>query len=381
MLKKAAQGFFAEIKTTPEVLQSSHFPSLDGIRGIAIIMVLLFHLRLSGNYFYATIFNGKLGVIIFFVLSGMLITTLCIKEKVATNDISLKNFYIRRALRIFPVAYLYIIVVVILNYVFKLKISYINIIGTCLYLMNFTSFFRKYYSTWFTGHFWSLSVEEQFYLFIPFILKRKFKAYLGVILAIIIVLPLFICLQYLFPVLNGGILYAFTHYLIKFQGIAVGCLFSVLLFKYPVSKWVGGRFKAILNILAFILILVIPYDDLFNLPSVFTGLVICILIGYIIISNVSPGNDFVFRFLNTKALKTIGVLSYSIYIWQQLFTSVESKLPMFMTTAPYNIICILVTGCCSYYFYERAFLKLKSKFSRINQNQVPATDPVMGPVV
>jgi len=312
MIKRATKDFFAEIKTTPAVLQNPHFPSLDGIRGIAILMVLLFHLRLSYNYFYATLFNGKLGVIIFFVLSGILITTLCIKEKVATNNISLKDFYIRRALRIFPVAYLYIVVVVILNFIFKLDISYINILGTCFYLMNFTSFFRKYYSSWYTGHFWSLSVEEQFYLIIPFILKRKFKAYLLVILSIVFLLPLFISLQYIFPVLNSGFLYAFTHYLIKFQGIAVGCLFSVLMFKYPIDKWVTGKFKAVLNIIAFALILIIPYDDLFNLESVFTGLLISILIGYLIMSNIVPGTDFVFKFLNFKALKTVGILSYSI---------------------------------------------------------------------
>jgi len=376
MIKRSANHLFADIQATPAVLQNPHFPSLDGIRGVAIIMVLLFHLRLSYNVFYATIFNGKIGVIIFFVLSGMLITTLCLKEKVATNTISLKNFYIRRALRIFPVAYLFILVVIILNFVFKLQISYINILGTCFYLMNFTSIFRKYYSTWYTGHFWSLSVEEQFYLIIPFILKRHFKTYLIVILSIVFVLPLLVWSQYIFAPLNREPFYFFTHYLIKFQGIAVGCFFSVLLFKYPLDKWIFGRFKGVLNVLAFVLILIIPYDDLFNLESVFTGLLISLLIGYLIISNIKPGTDLVFKFLNTKAMKTIGVLSYSIYIWQQIFTSVDNKLPAFMETAPYNIICILVVSCCSYYFYERSFLKLKSKFSRVKENDAA---PALGP--
>jgi len=381
MIKKTVSGFFAEIKTTPEILQGPHFPSLDGIRGIALLMVLLFHLRLSYNYFYTLIFNGKLGVIIFFVLSGLLITTLCIKEKVATGNISLRDFYIRRALRIFPVAYLYIIVIVILNFVFKLKISYINILGTCLYLMNFTSFFRKYYSSWFTGHFWSLSVEEQFYLGIPFILKRKFKAYLMVILSIIFVLPLFICLQYLIPALNTGFLYAFTHYLVKFQGIAVGCLFSVLMFKYPMHKSFSGKFKGMLNIVAFILILTIPYDDFFSLESTFTGLLICFLIGYIITSNMAPCTDLVFKFLNFKPLKLIGILSYSIYIWQQMFTSIDDRLPFFMTRAPYNIICIIIVSCCSYYFYERSFLKLKARFSRVKPNKNEPAEPALGPAL
>ena len=176
---------------------------------------------------YLTIFNGSLGVIIFFVLSGFLITTLCIKEKVITKDISLKNFYIRRLLRIFPVAYLFIIVIIILNYVFNLKISYINIIGTALYLMNFSSYFRKYHHTYFTGHFWSLSVEEQFYLFFPFILKKKFKIYLLLILIIVFVIPVIICLQYTYVSLNNKVLYALTHYLIKINTMKLYMYFLI----------------------------------------------------------------------------------------------------------------------------------------------------------
>src|SRR5471030_1391709 len=137
MIDKSVANFFAGVKTIPPILQSSYYPSLNGFRGLAIIMVVLSHLRLTDKFFYNTLFNGSRGVFIFFVLSGFLITTLCIKEKVTTNNISLKNFYIRRALRIFPVAYLFIVVIIILNFVFKLGIHYINLIGTSLYLMDF----------------------------------------------------------------------------------------------------------------------------------------------------------------------------------------------------------------------------------------------------
>jgi len=360
---------FAEIKTVPSILQGSYYPSLNGLRAIAIIMVIVSHFHLKGA-FYEIVFNGKIGVLLFFVISGFLITTLCIKEKVITDNISLKNFYIRRALRIFPVAYLFIVVIIILNFAFKLNIHYINLIGASLYLMDFSSYFRKYYFSWYTGHYWSLSVEEQFYLIIPFILKRKFQVYLIVILSIVFALPLVISFQYVCPALNFGFFYAFTHFIFKFQAIAVGCLFSVLVFKYPVSKRVFGIGKVVFNILAFFLILVIPYDDLFNLESVFTGLLISLLIGYLIISNIILQNDIAFRFLNIKLLNIIGVLSYSIYIWQQIFTSMDKKLPGFMVNYPYNILCIIIVSCCSYYFYERSFLKLKSKFNNVKTNQI-----------
>jgi len=370
MNNKFLNSFFSEIKAIPPILQNSYFPSLDGLRGIAIIMVVLFHLNITSRFYYRTIFNGEVGVLIFFVLSGFLITTLCIKEKVTTGNISLKDFYIRRALRIFPVAYLFILVLIVLNFIFKLDINYINILGAAFYLMNFSFYFRKYNFSWDTAHFWSLSVEEQFYLVIPFILKKKFRVFLIVILSIVFLLPFMIVLQSFYSVLNNVVLYALTHYLIKFQAIAVGCLFSVIAFKYPFNNNVIIKTKVAANILAIFVILIIQYDSFFNLQSIFSGLLISLLAGYIIISNIIPANDFIFKLLNSKILKVTGVLSYSIYIWQQIFTSGDKRLPGFMVIFPYNLICLVVVSCLSYYFYESIFLRLKAKYSKLRKGKL-----------
>jgi peptidoglycan/LPS O-acetylase OafA/YrhL len=364
MKGKFLKDFFSEIETIPPMLQNSYYPSLDGLRGVAIIMVVFFHLHLFWNAFYFAIFNGELGVLIFFVLSGFLITTLCIKEKVVTKNISLKNFYIRRFLRIVPVAYLFLFVLIILKIIFKLDIPYIGILGAALYLTDFSSYFRKV--DFQTGHFWSLSVEEQFYLIIPFILKKNYRAYLIVILSIIFLLPVLIALQYQYKSLNNIVFVAFTHFFIKFQAIAVGCLFSVITFKYPLN--INTTQKLVTNILAILVILGMQYNNFFNVKDIFSGLLISFLIGYIIVTNIVPGKDFIFKFLNTKFLKLIGVLSYSIYIWQQIFTIYDAHLPFFMVKFPYNLICIIIVSCLSYYFYESYFLRLKSKFSRAGKS-------------
>jgi peptidoglycan/LPS O-acetylase OafA/YrhL len=348
------------------VIQGSHFPSLDGFRGIAIIMVVFFHLHLSWNDFYVRIFNGALGVQIFFVLSGFLITTLCIKEKVVTQNISLRNFYLRRSLRIFPVAYLFIFVLIILNLVFKFNINYMSILGAALYLMNL-AYFGKYSSESKTGHFWSLAVEEQFYLVFPFILKKNFRAYLTALLAIIFLLPLLICLQHFYNGLNNDVITKLTHYLIKFQGITVGCLFSVLVFKYPFI--VNNKMKVAANILAIVLILWIHCEGYFSLKMAFSNLLISFLVGHIIITNLAPANDFIFKALNTKFIKTVGVLSYSIYIWQQLFTYHDDRFPFFINKFPFNIVSLVIVSWLSYYFYERYFLRLKSKLSKPIKNK------------
>jgi peptidoglycan/LPS O-acetylase OafA/YrhL len=369
---KYLKGFFDEVTAVPAVFQNSYYPSLDGLRGIAILMVVLSHLRLSTGFAYTLVFNGGLGVLIFFVLSGFLITGLCLKEKVITGNISLKNFYFRRVLRIFPVAYLYLLLIIILKWVFKLDIHYISILGAAVYLMDISSYFRKYYFSWHTGHYWSLSVEEQFYLIVPFILKKWFRFYLLFVLFIIFVLPFVIVLQYHYPALNTGILYGATHILNKFQAIAVGCLFAVIAFKYGGNFTIPMPAKILTNIVAIGIILYLRYDDFFSLPSVFSGSAIAFLTGYIIITNLKPSKDLIFRVLNTKFLKLTGVLSYSIYIWQQPFTSNDRRLPHFLIDFPYNIIWIIAVSSLSYFYYERFFLGLKAKFSKVKSKPIAA---------
>ena len=96
---------------TPVAISKSHLPSLDGLRGISILLVVISHTFGDKKPFY----NGGFGVSIFFVISGFLITLLLLQEKYTTGSVSLKNFYIRRFLRIFPVAYLYLVVLLVLN--------------------------------------------------------------------------------------------------------------------------------------------------------------------------------------------------------------------------------------------------------------------------
>ena len=357
-LKKAYKDIFSEVTEVPDVLKQSHFPSLDGFRGISIILVIVYHLNNSVPYF---IFNGGLGVAIFFVISGFLITTLLFKEKVKTGNISLKRFYIRRALRIFPVCYLYIIVIFILNFILHLHLSFITFLVAGLYLMNF-SYFLTHFGSGLFGHFWSLSVEEQFYLFFPYLLKKHFKLYLSIIIAIIFILPFVLLITETFHALSNSIIYAASHYLIKFQSIAVGCLCAVLLFKNYINLDLITKYKLHFNILVIVSFFFIQYDENFSIKIVFINLLISVLAGYLIISNLYYNNDFIFKFLNSKVMGFLGVLSYSLYIWQQLFTKYNTRFPAFMSKLPFNLVLLIIVACVSYFIYERRFLKLKDKF-------------------
>lgn len=357
-----------KIRLLSESIAEKYYPSLNGLRGVAIIMVVMSHLALSWHPLYLRCFDGGLGVNIFFVLSGFLITSLCLKEQKTTGTLSLKNFYIRRMLRIFPVAYLYLAVLFILDVIFHLQIPVFQYLGAMFYVMDL-SYFRRNHFTPEVSHYWSLSVEEQFYIVFPFILKKSRRVFYYAVLFIVLVLPLLCWLQELIKPLNEGVFYLFTHIVVKFQSIATGCLLALLAFNKKLDYQWLFRYKVVGNILAMFLVVYLGYDTFYSFKSVCVNLIIAVLTGYIIVSNMVPSRDLIFRILNSRFLSMVGILSYSIYIWQQLFTFGSPKLPKYMVTFPGNVIFIALVSSLSYFFYEKYFLTLKSKFSTLKSKQ------------
>ena len=142
---------------------SSRIPSLDGLRALSISFVLVGHLALNTGFpiqrSWWTDAYAHYGVRIFFVISGFLITTLLLGERQKTGKIDLKEFYIRRAYRIFPAAYFYLLVVTFLFYS-SLSLNYL--VAAYTYMTSYAI-----HSPWILRHLWSLSVEEQFYMLWP----------------------------------------------------------------------------------------------------------------------------------------------------------------------------------------------------------------------
>src|ERR1700744_1941475 len=170
-LRDLKTNLFADISEIPASLAPSYYPFLDGLRAFSIISVLAGHfLRKSPLLPYV---DGGVGVTLFFLISGFLITTILLKEKVKFGKVSYKNFYIRRSLRILPVAYLFILVLLILNRVFSLNITTSQFLATSFYAKNF-----QWPTDWYSAHFWSLSIEEQFYLLMPLALLSNINRYI-----------------------------------------------------------------------------------------------------------------------------------------------------------------------------------------------------------
>jgi peptidoglycan/LPS O-acetylase OafA/YrhL len=160
----------AHLHAQTQQRSSEEILSLSGLRAISIILVIAGHAAGSGEgrtFGYKFLFeHAGLGVRIFFVISGYLITTLLLRERESFGWISLKLFYIRRALRILPAFYAFVLCIVILERLGLFSLPNHNLVYVVTYTVNFIS-----NGTWWTGHLWSLSVEEQFYLLWPLALR------------------------------------------------------------------------------------------------------------------------------------------------------------------------------------------------------------------
>ena len=350
--------------------------SLDGLRALSVGMVVGLHTlqRLSlthhvpwGLYVFA---NGDMGVQIFFVISGFLITTLLLRERERTGRIRLGAFYIRRAFRILPPLYAYILVVAVLAHLRRMP----GVNGRNLLLaFTLTQNYIHWPSVWAFEHFWSLCIEEQFYLLWPGLLAlcimrrpsgwrathgRGIAA--GIALAAAFAEPLLrIAYSRYFPA---------PHYYRVFHLASDGIMFGAAGALLQGSRRFETAYRSLtrwpwaLPILLVILsALDIRFENYFNLTLGATLQSIVILVWLLWLTR-NPGTPQG-RILNQPALAWVGRLSYSIYLWQTLFLH-HSNVTVFgphtlFSTFPGSWAAILAVAVFSYYAIEQPSLRLR----------------------
>jgi peptidoglycan/LPS O-acetylase OafA/YrhL len=316
----------------------NRIPSLDGLRAISISLVvaghwaeLRYHSDIAGAF-------ANLGVRIFFIISGYLITTLLLKEHSQTSTIQLRDFYIRRAYRILPAAIAFMLPVFL---IFGHELRWYHIAAAAFYVANF-----DFSHPWVLGHLWSLSVEEQFYFLWPGVLKKWFRHRIAILTGVIAFAPLYRIVCHFFH-LHGRTDETFPAVA---DILAFGCLLAIFAPRLP-------RIKPASAILMLVPIILVPiYTGVHHFHM--TPLLLFLLWPTMHLSIAGLLLHVVqrpYRFLNIHPIMWLGKISYSLYLWQQLFVYGTHTRPW------YYAFFAIALASASYYLVEQPMLRLREK--------------------
>ena len=352
---------------SPSALESGliqkHLPILDGLRGVAVFCVILFHAGVPAP--------GGLGVLGFFVISGFLITWLLLREDAEHGNISLKSFYFRRTLRIFPAFYTYAALLIFVSLSLGKHILWPQAIAALIYINNYYQAIHGDPNTGFS-HTWSLGIEEQFYLTWPalfFVLRRKRRGLVRVV-AILIVLAWAYraVLQFIFHVHQGWFYEAFDT---RFDHLLSGCLLALVLYDVAGDSRIETYCRSGPLLLALLATLTSSVLLEFRLGSDYRDsaafVVDPLLIAVMIPVLIAQRDRAAVRWLDTKPVRYIGRISYSLYLYQQLVIDPAMKLfrgaPLLIRA---SLACgvVIVVASISYFVIERPFQMLKNRPAR-----------------
>jgi peptidoglycan/LPS O-acetylase OafA/YrhL len=358
----------------PATFTRSYYPALDGLRGIAIILVICCH---NLNFFPHFEF-GWVGVDLFFVLSGFLITDILLKTKDAKNFI--QNFYIRRILKIFPLYYgVLLLFFVIAPALQSLQIQYnyyhTNQAMLWLHLNNWLCIINtRPTDNMLVNHFWSLSVEEQFYLVWPIlILTVKNTRVLGQI-AYLILITCVLCRFSSWLYFGSGYTNFCFQYMTRLDGLCVGSLIAIWRCgSYEQTK--RNIIRLALGAFGFHIVLIILTKTVFNNVPHFPFLgytTIAVIFGIIVFLAIEKRNFYSKLLLENKVIKYIGKISYGLYVYHwpilalfkiYLLNTLTNK--GFTPHSGYIMVSLIALAVAvllsslSYYLFEKKLLALK----------------------
>lgn len=368
--------------------RANRIPSLDGLRAVSILLVIAFHTvnaiswRKTGHDYDGVLkylLNGGLGVSVFFVISGYLITHLLLKELSRTGKIELRDFYIRRSFRIWPAFYFFLAVVAILHLTGRLPINMKrDFVAAAAFVFNYTPHAG---SAW-VGHTWSLAVEEQFYLLWPAVLILmgvKRTRLIAVTLLLIIPAVRFFEVSVL-PAhgLLRSRLWQTSH--TRADTLMLGSLMALCADSVRFGGAIRGLFDKKIHWVALVLLFAnwalmhqLPLPMAYALGySIEAG-----CIGLLILWAIDRPHVGVGRFLNAPAVVHVGNISYSLYLWNVLFCIPLN--PGWTGTFPLNLVCTFAMAELSYFFIEQPVLRWRAamKSRRRDEPAVPGLASVV----
>ena len=342
---------------------SERIPSLDGLRAVSIGLVLLAHL-VGTRAFPLTVESsrvlalGELGVHVFFVISGFLITRLLLDELGRTGRISLGGFYFRRTMRIFPAYYVFLLLLGGMAWSGVVRLSPRDLSHALTYTSNYFSA-----RSWLIGHTWSLSVEEQFYVLWPalLVMTGRRRALWFAALAVAAAPMIRLASWELMRSSGDGIGHRFETVA---DAIAIGCVLA------GTRDWLHQQpvYRRLLESPLFVAVpcLAVAGSLLYDHP------VAHFLIGMSVMNLsiaatldwcVTFGSGRVGRVLNWGPIAFVGTISYSLYLWQQLFLNRTSAAPT--AAFPLNLALAAAAALTSYYLIEQPALRLRRRLETV----------------
>lgn len=357
-------------------------PGLNGIRALAAIGVLLSHANVAISSLNKewSLFGldkesnvkgwvlAEHGVTMFFVLSGFLITFLLLKEKEKINTIHVKSFYMRRILRIWPLYYLYFFLNLFLMWFFSYKLEFSIVSFYLFFAANIPFIFNKALLN--LDHFWSIGVEEQFYLFWPWLFKKTEKNLVTILIIIASLLALFRIFIWYYKPFSVLALFSVVN---RFDCMILGGLVAIFYVKrnHYFMLVINNKWSQFFALLVFLLLFINKFWFFNSIIEIF---VVAIATAIIIIGQIEKENRLVN--FNNRVMDYLGKLSYGIYVIHPLviflvvnYIKLENEThlnPVF-----YFLVIILITvgvAHFSYKYFEFPFLKLKNRYSIIKSS-------------
>jgi len=368
---------------------SIQLPNLNGLRFFAALVVLISHVELiksamglNNKFRLMERLNlGGFGVYFFFVLSGFLITYLLLKEKERYNSISVKDFYLRRILRIWPLYYLIFLIgffilphlsIIKLNFYSDHFLKYFNE-NLILYLFILPNLaFSIFSAVPHIGQSWSIGVEEQFYLFWPLIIKKlkpTLKLILIILFSIIILKLLFFIISSNFSNFREILIFKKFIAMSKFESMIIGAFGAIILFEKH-DKLLSIFLNKKLFYFSVLCFFPLNYFLFYNVLQNGIHVIISFMF-LVIILNLVHNPKYKTLFEN-KILNYLGSISYGIYMYHLIvipfviafFKTINDNVLFNFSVYLFSIIFSILISGFSFKYFESYFLSIKKKYEK-----------------
>jgi peptidoglycan/LPS O-acetylase OafA/YrhL len=347
----------AEPERLSTLLQQRHLPALDGLRAVAVFMVIGYHFGLP--------IPGDLGVSAFFVLSGFLITWLLLSEHDTAGKISLRNFYSRRVLRIFPAYYFFIATSLIIDHFRGHFWDRALILSGFFYVVNYFNATHGHPSTS-ISHAWSLGIEEQFYVLWPLgvIALARCRRPRALAVLTIIILAVAAWRSFVYLGLHSGPAYPYNAFDTRFDNLAVGCFLALCAGQPWFLQFAPTVARSALLPLVTVALLTVSRSGIhsyhYSIGFTVDAVLVLVLLVQLLLLHRHP----LWSWLQNPVVRYLGTVSYPLYLWHAWGLGVGQRLHMLPPVGQFIVgvaVCIAVASG-SYFVIEKPFLSLKKRF-------------------